>query len=78
MITKRVKSNIGPFLIGAVVSGVLCTFAYELFYRPSVKLSQTGVCHVRGSTHYDQTRNYDSYFTLEGCLSSGGRSISKR
>lgn len=78
MITKKVKSNIGFFLIGAVVSVVLCTLLYEHFYRPSVKMSQTGVCHVRGSTHYYQTRNYDSYLTLDGCLSSGGRSVSKR
>ena len=78
MITKRVKSGIVPLLIGAVVSFVLCTLFYEYFYRPSVKMSQTGVCHVRGSAHYYQTRNYDSYLTLDECLSSGGRSISKR
>jgi len=78
MITKRVKSNLWYGVVGAVLSTLLVTLFFELHLRPSVKMSQTGVCHVRGSTHYYQTRNYDSYLTLDRCLSSGGRSISKR
>ena len=78
MITKRVKSNFWYGVVGAVVSALLVTAIFELYFHPTVKLSQTGVCHVRGSTHYYQTEKFTMYVTLDSCIGAGGRSISER
>ena len=78
MITKRVKSNFWYGVVGAVVSALLVTAIFELYFHPTVKLSQTGVCHVRGSTHYYQTERYIMYVTLDSCIDAGGRRISER
>jgi hypothetical protein len=77
MTANRVKSNFWYGVVGAVVSALLVTLIFELYLYPIVKLSQTGVCHVRGSTHY-QTEKYTMYVTLDSCIGAGGRSISKR
>ena len=78
MISKRVKSNFWYGVVGAVVSALLATLVFELYLYPIVKLSQTGVCHVRGSTHYYQTERYIMYVTLDSCIDAGGRRISER
>jgi hypothetical protein len=78
MTANRVKSNFWYGVVGAVVSALLVTLIFELYFHPTVKLSQTGVCHVRGSTHYYQTEKYIMYVTLDSCIEAGGRSISER
>ena len=40
---------------------------------PEVKKSTTGICHQRGTTYYDRTKNYTPYDSLQVCLASGGR-----
>ena len=40
---------------------------------PEVKLSRTGICHVRGSRYYEQTKNFVGYPNIEACLRVGGR-----
>ena len=78
MIIARVKSSIWYGVIGALASTLIVTALYELYLHPTVKLSQTGVCHVRGSVHYYQTQNYTMFLSLDSCLEAGGRSISER
>jgi len=41
--------------------------------EPPVKMSKSGICHARGTTYYEQTKNYTAYKTLEECLKAGGR-----
>lgn len=41
--------------------------------EPPVKMSKTGICHARGTSYYEQTKNYTAYNTLEKCLQAGGR-----
>ena len=75
MIAKRLKSNFWYGVTGATVSALVVTAVFELYLHPTVKLSQTGVCHVRGSTHYYQTEKYVMYVTLDSCIGAGGRSV---
>ena len=41
--------------------------------NPNVKKSTTGICHKKGSQYYKQTKNFESFDTIENCLTSGGR-----
>lgn len=38
-----------------------------------VKLSVNGICHDQSSAHYNRTRNFTAFETLEQCLAAGGR-----
>lgn len=38
-----------------------------------VKKSSTGICHEKGTTYYERTKNFTSYNSIEECLNSGGR-----
>lgn len=40
---------------------------------PAVKKSTTGLCHAKGTTYYNQTKNYTPYVTIAACLASGGK-----
>lgn len=40
---------------------------------PEVKLSRTGICHIRGSRYYAQTKNFVAYTNLDTCIRAGGR-----
>jgi len=40
---------------------------------PQVKKSSTGICHERGTTYYDKTKNFTPYNSIEECLESGAR-----
>ena len=41
--------------------------------NPNVKKSSSDICHEKGSQYYKQTKNYESFNTIEDCLISGGR-----
>ena len=41
--------------------------------NPNVKKSSNSICHEKGSQYYKQTKNYESFNTIEDCLDSGGR-----
>ena len=41
--------------------------------NPNVKKSTSNICHEKGSQYYKQTKNYDSFSSIEDCLNSGGR-----
>ena len=41
--------------------------------NPNVKKSTSHICHEKGSQYYKQTKNYESFNTIEDCLDSGGR-----
>ena len=41
--------------------------------EPPVKMSKSGICHAKGTSYYNKTKNYTAYNTLEECLRAGGR-----
>jgi len=41
--------------------------------QPSVKKSDTGICHEKGTNYYKNTKSFDSFVSIEDCLNSGGR-----
>ena len=41
--------------------------------NPPVKKSNTGICHPKGGTYYEQTKNFTPFKNMEDCLKSGGR-----
>lgn len=56
---------------------MLCILFSLLFsvttYAEIVKKSKSGICHDTHSSHYDRTKNFQPYKTIDDCLSSGGR-----
>ena len=38
-----------------------------------VKKSKSGICHAPSSPHYERTKNFTPFKTLDECLKSGGR-----
>lgn len=40
---------------------------------PAVKMSRSGICHPRGGSYYNQTKNYTPYPSMEACIKAGGR-----
>ena len=41
--------------------------------NPAVKKSDTGICHQKGTSYYEKTKNFTSYNFMDECLKSGGR-----
>ena len=56
---------------------MLCILFSLLFsvstYAETVKKSNSGICHDIHSSHYERTKNFQPYKTIDDCLSSGGR-----
>jgi hypothetical protein len=40
---------------------------------PPVKKSTSGICHERGSSFYERTKDFEPYDSMEACVQSGGR-----
>jgi hypothetical protein len=40
---------------------------------PAVKMSKTGICHPKGGSYYNQTKNYIPYPSMDACIKAGGR-----
>ena len=38
-----------------------------------VKKSDNGICHDKGSAHYDKTKNFTPFASMDECLQSGGK-----
>jgi hypothetical protein len=60
------NTNIFIIVIISLISSV--TASAEI-----VKKSKSGICHDTHSSHYDRTKNFQPYKTIDDCLSSGGR-----
>mgnify|MGYP003626930522 FL=1 len=45
----------------------------SLYAVEPVKKSKSAICHAPGTQHYNRTKNYKPYETLEQCIASGGR-----
>lgn len=45
----------------------------QILDGPQVKKSSTGICHGKGTTYYEKTKNFISYESIDDCLNSGGR-----
>jgi hypothetical protein len=41
--------------------------------EPVVKMSRSGICHERGTVHYQQTIYFEAFDSMAACLSAGGR-----
>ena len=41
--------------------------------KPAVKKSINSICHEKGSTYYNKTKNFIPYDSIDECLDSGGR-----
>ena len=41
--------------------------------EPVVKKSQSGVCHGQDSVHYERTKSFTPFESMEACKASGGR-----
>ncbi len=41
--------------------------------EPPFEKSKSGICHAKGSSYYNQTKNYTAFNSLEECLKAGGR-----
>ena len=41
--------------------------------EPNVKMSGNKICHSKGSSHYGKTKSYDSFASIDECISKGGR-----
>jgi len=42
-------------------------------FAETVKRSKSGICHDIHSSHYERTKNFQAYDTIDDCLNSGGR-----
>ncbi len=40
---------------------------------PAVKMSRSGICHERGTVHYQQTIYFEAFDSMESCLAANGR-----
>jgi hypothetical protein len=40
---------------------------------PAVKLSDSGICHARGTSSYAATLHYEAFDTVADCIKAGGR-----
>jgi len=40
--------------------------------EPEVKKSRAGICHDQDSVHYERTKNFVPYDSMEACIESGG------
>lgn len=40
---------------------------------PPVKMSTSGICHPKGGTYYDRTKNFTPYKSMSACVAAGGR-----
>ena len=41
--------------------------------NPNVKKSSSGICHEIGTQYYKQTKKFESFDSIQDCLTSGGR-----
>ncbi|MFP3979139.1 HNH endonuclease family protein [Marinobacter sp. KMM 10035] len=51
---------------------VLALFGSLATQAQPVKMSKSGICHSPAGAHYDRTKNYQPFSTLESCLAEGG------
>jgi hypothetical protein len=40
---------------------------------PPVKMSKNYICHPKGGTYYNQTKNYTPFKSMAECIRAGGR-----
>jgi hypothetical protein len=51
--------------------------AYDTEDQQIIKKSRSGVCHDKSSPSFSQIEKYTAYRTMQDCLDSGGRALSK-
>ena len=52
---------------------ILLLISCDNIQNPNVKKSSSGICHEIGSQYYKQTKQFQSFSSLQDCLDSGGR-----
>jgi hypothetical protein len=72
-LSRNFAITLGGLLWGLCAAAATSTDTIE----PAVKLSQSGICHERGSPSYDATLHYQSFETLADCIEAGGRAAKR-
>jgi hypothetical protein len=57
----------------AVLLSALFLIAPAIATADLVKKSKSGICHPPASSHYDRTKNYQPFSSVDSCLAAGGR-----
>jgi hypothetical protein len=65
---SKIKNTISLFLLSVIF--LLPLHGND---QPPVKKSSSGICHPKGGSYYDRTRNFTSFNSMEECIKSGGR-----
>ena len=65
--------NFGAAPVHAAQAAPKAAAATQDASAPAVKKSNTGICHVAGSTYYSRTLNFTPFATMAECIKSGGR-----
>jgi len=66
----------GMSVPAAIVAGLLFAGPAGMAFAdagPEVKKSQSGICHGQDSVHYERTKKFTPYDSMEECIGSGGR-----
>jgi|SRR5690554_3162418 len=56
-----------------IISFIVLLLLLAISYADVVKKSSSGICHGQQSPHYDRTKNFKAFDSLDKCLKSGGR-----
>jgi len=56
-----------------IISIIVLLLLSVISYADVVKKSSSGICHDQQSPHYDRTKNFKAFDSLDKCLKSGGR-----
>ena len=74
MYERRITRRGYSFLrYGSLLLFFFSNVSLAIHSEPSVKKSNTGICHAEDSPWFTRTKNFTPYDSLKACLSSGGR-----
>lgn len=69
---KKALSALAAVTLG-LSSAALLPSAAEAQAGPPVKMSKSRICHPRGGTHYNRTKKFKPYPSMQACIEAGER-----
>ena len=75
-ITYLITTAYKPLITAVIVSAAFLfsvTPATAYAQTPSVKMSNSKICHDTSSPYYERTKNFKAYGSITACLDAGGR-----
>ena len=60
-------------ILSLLAMGIMSVGAIADNSNPPVKKSNTGICHPKGGTYYEQTKNFTPFKSMDECIKSSGR-----